>query len=347
MRFVDEARIIVRSGSGGQGCVSFRREKYVPRGGPDGGDGGKGGDVVFRATTNLLTLYDYRHAPIQEAESGRSGAGRLCYGRAGADKIIEVPVGTQVYEETDEGERLVADFTADGQEMVVAEGGRGGKGNAHFKSSTMQVPRFAQPGEPGVEKYVRLELKVFADVGLLGLPNAGKSTFISKISAARPKIAAYPFTTLAPNLGVVVDEHDRKMVVADIPGLIEGAHAGLGLGHTFLRHVERSRFLVHILSIEDVNLEEPLGGFHLLDDELRQFDPALAAKPQLRVVNKIDLVDPDRLAEIRAAFDRLGGKVYFMSALDETGVDEVLDAMWVMHLRAAKGGGETENGTID
>jgi GTP-binding protein len=347
MRFVDEARIIIRSGSGGHGCVSFRREKYVPRGGPDGGDGGKGGDVIFRATSKLLTLYDYRHASIQEAESGRPGAGRLCYGRAGADRVIEVPVGTQVFEEGEDGEQLIADFTRDGQEMVVALGGRGGKGNAHFKSSTMQVPRFAQPGEPGVEKYVRLELKVFADVGLLGLPNAGKSTFISCISAARPKIAAYPFTTLSPNLGVVMDEQERKLVVADIPGLIEGAHTGLGLGHTFLRHVERSRFLVHILSIEDIQAEDPLAGFHILDDELRQFDPALAEKPQLRVVNKIDLASEERLTEVRSAFDRLGLKVYFMSALDETGVAEVLEAMWMLHLQTVKDEGGTDHGTDD
>ncbi len=347
MRFVDEAKIIIRSGSGGQGCVSFRREKYVPRGGPDGGDGGKGGDVILRATGKLLTLYDYRHASIQEAESGRPGAGRLCYGRAGEDKVIEVPIGTQVYEESDGGERLIADFTEEGQEIVIAEGGRGGKGNAHFKSSTMQVPRFAQPGEPGVEKYVRLELKVFADAGLLGLPNAGKSTFISRISAARPKIAAYPFTTLAPNLGVVIDEADRKLVVADIPGLIEGAHSGLGLGHTFLRHVERSRFLVHILSIEDVNVEDPLAGFHILDDELRQFDPELAEKPQLRVVNKIDLADEERLTAVREAFDRLGLRVYFMSALNETGVAEVLDAMWALHQTTLKDASKTEDGTID
>jgi GTP-binding protein len=299
----------------------------------------------MRADNNLLTLYDYRHASFQEAQSGRPGGGRLCYGRAGGDKIVEVPVGTQVFEEVDGKERLIADFTKDGQEIVVAEGGRGGKGNAHFKSSVMQVPRFAQPGEPGVEKYIRLELKVFADVGLLGLPNAGKSTLISRISAARPKIAAYPFTTLSPNLGVVLDEQERKLLVADIPGLIEGAHAGLGLGHTFLRHVERSRFLVHILSIEDVNVADPLSGFHILDDELRQFDPALAEKPQLRVVNKIDLVEGERLTEVREAFDRLGLKVYFMSALNETGVAEMLDAMWVLHLQAIKDEGETEDGT--
>ncbi len=347
MRFVDEAKIIIRSGSGGQGSVSFRREKYVPRGGPDGGDGGKGGDIIFKATTNLLTLYDYRHSSIQEAESGRPGSGKLCYGRAGADKVVEVPIGTQVFEELENGERLIADFTVDGQEIVVALGGRGGKGNAHFKSSTMQVPRFAQPGEPGVEKYIRLELKVFADVGLLGLPNAGKSTFISRISAARPKIAAYPFTTLAPNLGVVIDEHDRKMVVADIPGLIEGAHTGQGLGHTFLRHVERSRFLVHILSIEDVNVDDPLAGFHILDEELRMFDAALAEKPQMRVINKIDTVSAERLEEVKTSFDRLGVHVYFMSALEESGVSDVLDAMWTMHLASGNDRNGVEHGADD
>lgn len=331
MRFVDEAKIIIRSGSGGNGCVSFRREKYVPRGGPDGGDGGKGGDVIFRATTNLLTLYDYRHAAIQEAECGRPGAGRLCYGRAGATKIIEVPVGTQIFEELEDGERLLADLTHDGQEFMAALGGRGGKGNAHFKSSTMQVPRFAQPGEASVEKYIRLELKVFADVGLLGLPNAGKSTFLTRISAARPKIGAYPFTTLTPQLGVIIDEHERKMVVADIPGLIEGAHEGLGLGHTFLRHVERSRFLVHILSIEDLSPEDPLAGFHILDEELRRFDPELGRKPQLRVINKIDIVDTDRLHELQNAYAHLGLDVLWMSALHETGVEEVLAAMWAAH----------------
>lgn len=337
MRFVDEARIIVRSGNGGHGCVSFRREKYVPRGGPDGGDGGKGGDVIMRATEKLLTLYDYRHAAVQEAENGRPGAGKLRFGRAGADLIIEVPVGTQVYEETEDGERLIADFVHDGQELPVARGGRGGKGNAHFKSSTMQVPRFAQPGEPREEKYIRLELKVFADVGLLGLPNAGKSTFISAISAARPKIGAYPFTTLTPNLGVVLDDQDYKMVVADIPGLIEGAHSGLGLGHTFLRHVERSRFLVHILSAEDVHLENPWSGFQILDEELRLFDPALAEKPQLRVINKIDVLDATRLEEMRAAF--ADEDVMFMSALDGTGVEDVLSVMWDRHRAALKAQG--------
>lgn len=209
----------------------------------------------------------------------------------------------------------------------------------------MQVPRFAQPGEEGEEKYLRLELKVFADVGLLGLPNAGKSTFITRISAARPKIAAYPFTTLAPNLGVAIDEQDRKLVVADIPGLIEGAHRGLGLGHTFLRHVERSRFLVHILSVEDVAIDDPLAGFQILDEELRLFDPALSGKPQIRVINKIDTVDHERLSALQAAFDRLGIHVYWMSALNDIGVREVLEAMWAMHLAAKQAEGEVEDGT--
>ncbi len=342
MRFVDEARIIVRSGKGGRGCVSFRREKFIPKGGPDGGDGGQGGDIIFRAKNNLLTLYDYRHAAVQEAENGQPGSGRMRYGRDGADKVVELPVGTQVFEELEDGEHCIADFTHHGQELVIARGGRGGKGNAHFKSSTMQVPRFAQPGEEGEEKYLRLELKVLADVGLLGLPNAGKSTFIAAISAAQPKIASYPFTTLIPNLGVVVDDQERRMVVADIPGLIEGAHSGIGLGHTFLRHVERSRFLVHILSIEDVNLEDPLAGFQILDEELRLFDPALAQKPQLRVINKIDVATTEQLDEVRAAFDRLGVAVYFMSALEHVGVDNVLEAMWARHeiLLASEGGRE-------
>lgn len=332
MRFVDEAKIIIRSGNGGKGCVSFRREKYVPRGGPDGGDGGKGGDIIFRTTANLLTLYDYRHAAIQEAESGRAGSGRMCYGRDGADKIIDVPVGTQIFEELEDGEVLLADLTHEGQEYVAALGGRGGKGNAHFKSSTMQVPRFAQPGEPGEEKYIRLELKIFADVGLLGLPNAGKSTLLSRISAARPKIGAYPFTTLVPQLGVVMDEHDHKLVVADIPGLIEGAHQGLGLGLTFLRHVERSRFLVHVLSIEDISPDDPLAGFHIIDEELRCFDSELARKPQLRVINKIDMVDAARLHELQAIYANLGLDVLWISALHETGLDELLATMWRVHL---------------
>lgn len=330
MRFVDEARIVVRSGHGGRGCVSFRREKYIPKGGPDGGDGGRGGDVIVRASSRLLTLYDYRHQPVQEAENGRPGAGRMCCGRAGAPCIVEVPVGTVVYAETDDGETLLADLVADGQEIVVARGGRGGKGNAHFKSATMRTPRFAQPGEPGEERRLRLELKVFADVGLLGLPNAGKSTFLARISAARPKIAPYPFTTLTPQLGVVADDTGRRMVVADIPGLVEGAHAGVGLGHTFLRHVERTRFLVHLAAVPDMREDDPAAVFALLNEELRQFDPALACKPQLLVVNKIDLLDASARRRLTQTLAEAGIPALCMSALDGEGVEAVVAAMWRM-----------------
>ncbi|MEJ5242869.1 MAG: GTPase ObgE [Desulfomicrobiaceae bacterium] len=330
MRFVDEARILVRSGHGGRGCVSFRREKYVPKGGPDGGDGGAGGDVIVRASSRLLTLYDYRHQSVQEAENGRPGGGSLCFGRAGAPKIVEVPVGTLVFEETEDGEVLLADLVSDGQEVVVARGGRGGKGNAHFKSATMRTPRFAQPGEPGEEKRLRLELKVFADAGLLGLPNAGKSTFLSRISAARPKIAPYPFTTLTPQLGVMEHPAGTRMVVADIPGLVEGAHAGVGLGHTFLRHVERTRFLVHLAAAPDVEGEDPGAVFAMLNEELRLFDAALAQKPQLLVVNKIDLLDAPARARLAEALSAAGISALFMSALDGEGVEAVVAAMWAM-----------------
>jgi len=333
MRFVDEAKILIRSGRGGNGCTSFRREKYVPRGGPDGGDGGKGGDVIFRADDKLLTLYDFRHRRVYEAENGRPGEGAMRYGRAGVDMVVDVPVGTLLFEvDEEENEHLVADLVHDGDQVVLACGGRGGKGNTHFKSSTMRAPRFSQPGEDGQEKYFRLELKVLADVGLLGLPNAGKSTFISAISAAKPKIAAYPFTTINPNLGVLQDDWDHRLVVADIPGLIEGAHTGYGLGHRFLKHVERSKFLVHLLSVEEISEEDPAAGFMLLNEELAQFDAELARKEQIRVVNKIDLVSEDKLAALRSAFAEAGLEVYFMSALNGEGVDAVVEEMWKRHL---------------
>ena len=329
MKFVDEAAILVRSGKGGPGCASFRREKNIPKGGPDGGDGGKGGDVIFQASEKLLSLYDFRHKRIYEAENGKSGMGSMCYGRAGEDTVVDVPVGTLIYEIAEDGsESLIADFLDDGQQVTLVEGGRGGKGNTHFKSSTMRAPRFAQPGEPLQEKHIRLELKFLADVGLLGLPNAGKSTFISAISAARPKVAAYPFTTLNPNLGVVVGLDSRRMVVADIPGLIEGAHAGLGLGHTFLKHVERSRFLVHILSAEEISPEEPWAGFALINEELHQYKSILSEKKQLLVVNKIDLLDEDELTLLQAAAAAAGMKIFFISALNDIGVDELTEAMW-------------------
>ena len=329
MRFIDEAKILVRSGKGGNGCVSFRREKYIPKGGPDGGDGGKGGDVYLRASSKLLTLYDFRHKKVYEAQNGQPGMGKQRYGRSGDDLIIDVPVGTLVYEILEDGrEKLLVDFVQDGQMFLVAKGGRGGKGNVHFKSSTMRTPRFAQPGEEGEEKTIRLELKIIADVGLVGLPNAGKSTFISRISAARPKIASYPFTTLTPNLGVVEDDFGRRMVVADIPGLIEGAHKGHGLGDRFLKHVERTRFLVHILSVEDVCPDNIFSGFELINNELGKSSPDLAQKEQILVLNKIDLLKDEDLSKIQESLSSYKQKVFLISALSGKGVDQLLKAMW-------------------
>lgn len=332
MRFVDEARIFVKAGDGGNGSVHFRREKFIPKGGPDGGDGGDGGSVVLRADARLLTLYDFRLKRRYEAANGQHGMGRQMYGRKGEDLVLHLPVGTMIYAEEDGREELVADLSEADQEVVIARGGQGGKGNIHFKSSTMRAPHFAQPGTPGECRSLRLELKILADAGLLGLPNAGKSTFLSAVSAARPKIAAYPFTTLVPNLGVVIDEYDpgQRLVIADIPGLIEGASQGQGLGMRFLKHVERTRFLVHILSIEDTGGDNPWAGFELIDEELKAFDEELAEHPQIRVVNKIDLVDEERLAELRARAKEDGLQIFFISALEKTGLEELLAELWRM-----------------
>lgn len=332
MRFVDEAVITVRAGKGGHGCVSFRREKFVPRGGPDGGNGGDGGSVRVCADGRLLSLYDFRLQRLYEARNGQPGMGSQCNGRKGEDLVLHLPEGTLIYERGPEGEELVADLTEPGTELVIARGGRGGKGNEHFKSSTMRAPRFAQPGEPGEERELRLELKILADAGLIGLPNAGKSTFISKVSAARPKIAAYPFTTLVPNLGVMIDERDpdRRMVIADIPGLIEGAHAGQGLGHRFLKHVERTRFMVHILSIEDVDEDDPWAGFDLINTELRLFDPTLAERVQVQVINKIDLVTPERVDALRARAEADGREIFFISAMHGQGLEPLVERLWRM-----------------
>ncbi|MFP4035257.1 MAG: GTPase ObgE [Desulfovermiculus sp.] len=329
MRFIDEAVITVRSGKGGNGCVSFRREKYIPKGGPDGGDGGRGGNVLFRASSTKLTLYDLRLKRLYTAENGQPGSGRDRHGRAGQDMVIEVPPGTVVFALGPDGhEEVLCDLVQAGDEYVVARGGRGGKGNTHFKSSTMRTPRFAQPGEEGEEKKLRLELKLLADVGLIGMPNAGKSTFISKVSAARPKIAAYPFTTLVPQLGVIKNGLGRQMVLADIPGLIEGAHLGHGLGDTFLKHIQRTKLLVHLLSVEDIALDDPWAGFALINSELKRYDSALAAKEQIPVISKIDLISREEVAALQARAAEEGREVFCLSSLTGEGVDELVLTMW-------------------
>ncbi len=333
MKFVDEAAIRVISGNGGNGCASLRRAANQPKGGPDGGDGGKGGDVIFRASSRLMTLYDFRLKRKYVAKNGQAGMGRDRYGKAADDLYVDLPVGTLVYEitEADDGtasETLIADLTRDGDEIVICKGGDGGRGNLHFKSSTNRTPRYAEPGFPGEEKQIRLELKILADVGLLGLPSAGKSTFISKVSAARPKIAAYPFTTLVPNLGVIENERFERMVIADIPGLIEGAHEGRGLGIQFLKHVERTRFLVHILAAEDVNRDDPADGYAMLNQELREYDAEMGKKTQIKAINKIDTLSAEELDDMKAKVAACGETVYFISALTGEGVDELLDAMW-------------------
>lgn len=329
MRFVDGAKITVSSGKGGHGCVSFRREAHVPKGGPNGGDGGKGGDVIFRASDKLLTLYDFRLKRRYEARNGQPGMGSQCCGRNADDLIIDVPVGTLLFEIDEEGEEtLIADLTENEAQVTVCTGGRGGFGNEHFKSSTMRTPRFAQPGGDSEEKTIRLELKILADAGLLGLPNAGKSTFISNISAARPKIAPYPFTTLTPNLGVLISDIGDHFVVADIPGLVEGAHEGIGLGHTFLKHVERTRFLVHILSAEELDVDNPWAGYDLLNDELSRYNAELAERDQLEVINKIDLLSEEDLQKLRDRAEADGREIFFISALEGKGVQPLVDRMW-------------------
>ncbi len=298
MKFIDETKIRVIAGDGGRGCVSFRREKFVPRGGPSGGNGGGGGDVIMEADAQLTTLLDLRYQKQYKAERGQHGMGSDCHGRRGADRVIRVPVGT-IVRDAATGE-VLGDLNAAGERVVVASGGRGGKGNAHFVSSTHRSPRFAQPGEPGEDKELLIELRLLADVGIIGLPNAGKSTLISVISALRPKIADYPFTTLAPNLGVVNYGDHQSFVVADIPGLIEGAHAGQGLGHKFLRHVMRTRVLIHLLDASKISEGDPLADWRAVNRELELFDPELIKKPQIVVANKVDIPEARSAAALFA-----------------------------------------------
>jgi GTP-binding protein len=287
MKFIDETRIKVKAGDGGRGCVSFRREKFVPRGGPNGGDGGDGGHVIAIADPQLTTLLDLRYQKQYKAGRGQHGMGKDQHGRRGDDCVIRVPVGT-IVRDARTGE-LIADLSLPGRQVVAAAGGKGGKGNAHFVSSTNRSPRFAQPGLAGEEKELYMELRLLADVGIIGLPNAGKSTLIAAVSAVRPKIADYPFTTLVPNLGVVGYGEGRSFVVADIPGLIEGAHEGHGLGDKFLRHVTRTSLLIHLIDASAVDVDDPLASWRAVNRELELFDPALADKSQLVVANKIDL----------------------------------------------------------
>jgi GTP-binding protein len=329
--FVDEVDIHVAAGSGGRGCLAFRREKRVPRGGPSGGDGGHGGSVYIVTNHHTNTLINYRYHPEFAAQRGQHGQGSNRTGHRGADLELPVPIGTLVYEKTgDQSEpfRLLADLTETNQRVLVARGGRGGLGNAHFATSTNRAPRKVQPGEPGEEKDLRLELKLLADVGLVGFPNAGKSTLISRISAARPKIADYPFTTLTPNLGVVGMSDNRSFVVADVPGLIEGAHRGLGLGHRFLRHLERTRVLIHVVDVSGAR-PQPAEDLDAVRRELELFRPELASKPQIVAANKIDALSDDELArslEARARALRL--PCFRISAVAGTGVPALLETAW-------------------
>jgi GTP-binding protein len=337
--FVDEVEIHVTAGPGGRGCLAFRRELRVPRGGPSGGDGGHGGSIYVVASPHTNTLINYRFHPEFEAPRGRHGEGSNCTGHSGADLELAVPIGTLVYEkasEPDQPPRLLADLARVGDRVLVAKGGRGGMGNAQFATSTNRAPRKVQPGEPGEEKRLRLELKLLADVGLVGFPNAGKSTLIATISAARPKIAAYPFTTLTPNLGVVGLSGDRSFVVADVPGLIEGAHRGLGLGHQFLRHLERTKVLVHLVDVSSETGRDPVQDLDTIRQELELFQPTLAAKPQLVAANKIDALDDEE--RVRSLADRaktLGLPFFRISGVTRAGVPELLEALW-QHLAKAR-----------
>ncbi len=349
--FKDYAKIYVKAGDGGNGCVAFRREKYVPYGGPSGGDGGRGGHVIFKTDQGLSTLIDFRYKRHYKAERGTHGQGKKMHGRKGKDLIILVPTGT-VIRDAESGE-ILADLTEDSQEFIAARGGRGGRGNTRFATPVRKAPSFAENGEPGDEYWLELELKLLADVGLVGFPNAGKSTLISKVSAARPRIADYPFTTLEPYLGVVRVDVGSSFTLADIPGLIEGAHQGAGLGHRFLRHIERTRLLVHVLDASGQEGRDPLHDFETINRELASYDPVLTARPMLLAVNKIDL--PEAQENLERIKEKLAGtyEIFPISALQGLGVQELIYRIYTLlgeipakplHMPEIKSGEDPEPG---
>jgi GTP-binding protein len=321
--FIDSAKIYIKAGDGGNGAVSFHREKYIAKGGPDGGDGGKGGDVIFVADESLRTLQDFRYKRKYVADSGQNGGAANCSGRSAEDLIIKVPVGTIIKEE--ETGRIIADLVTPGKKVVVAKGGKGGAGNQHFATPTRQVPNFAKSGDPGEEINALLELKLLADVGLIGFPNVGKSTILSMVSAAEPKIANYHFTTLEPNLGVVRIDEGKSFVLADIPGLIEGAHEGTGLGHKFLKHVERTRMLIHVVDISGSEDRDPLNDFEIINNELKQYNPKLYEKQQVIAANKMDVTGAEEnLKVFTEEMEAKGYKVFPISAATSVGLKELL-----------------------
>ncbi|MEW6616083.1 MAG: GTPase ObgE [Thermodesulfobacteriota bacterium] len=323
MKFIDEVKIFVKSGDGGRGCVSFRREKFVPKGGPDGGDGGKGGDIILEASTRLSTLLDLQYQQHYLAKRGVHGKGKNQHGKDAPDLIITVPVGTLV---KDEDNTVIKDLISEGERVTVAKGGRGGKGNARFATSTNRTPRYAEEGERGKETWLKLELKLLADVGIIGLPNTGKSTLISKISAAKPKIADYPFTTLIPTLGVVAYGDYKSFVIADIPGLIKGANLGAGLGTRFLRHIEKTSLLLHLIDISEANHRDSIDDFNTINNELALYSPSLANKPQIIAINKMDISESkDNFPMVKERFKRLGIEIFPISAITGKGIKPLID----------------------
>lgn len=323
--FADSAKIIIKSGNGGNGHISFRREKYVPNGGPDGGDGGKGGDLIFQVDEGLNTLTDFRHKRKYAAQNGEEGGKRNCHGKNGEDMIVKVPAGTIIREAATD--KVIADMSGDNTRQIILKGGKGGLGNQHYATSTMQAPKYAQPGQPGIELEVRLELKVIADVGLVGFPNVGKSTLLSRVTNARPKIANYHFTTLNPNLGVVDLDGTSGFVIADIPGLIEGASEGVGLGHAFLKHIERTKVMIHMVDAASVEGRDPIADIYAINKELEAYNPELIKKPQVIAANKIDAIyneEESALPALKAEFEPKGIQVYPISAVSGQGVKELL-----------------------